>query len=113
MLSKIAFLEQRAKTQLSTVNGHFSEQRVQSDACISYAESRRDWSEAQRSMVNGQRQHLRKGKPTPASGCPDISHYPSESFLSPYRNASRQSWEILRQVVGTSSLDHSRYYHPG
>ncbi|MBO7418823.1 MAG: hypothetical protein J6U14_07815 [Bacteroidaceae bacterium] len=26
------------------LNGHFSEQREQSDACIGYAESRRDWS---------------------------------------------------------------------
>ena len=40
--------------QSSIVNGHFSEQREQSQACLNYAESRRNWSEAQSSMVNCQ-----------------------------------------------------------
>ncbi|MCR5574297.1 MAG: efflux RND transporter permease subunit [Bacteroidaceae bacterium] len=35
-------------------NGHFLEQRAQSQARLSYAESRQDWSEAQSSIVNRQ-----------------------------------------------------------
>ena len=43
-----------ANSQSSMVNGHFSEQREQSQAGLSSAESRRNRSEAQSSMVNGQ-----------------------------------------------------------